>query len=279
VIQVSPALKGRFAQACRPLIDELRKRQSPQSLTRNYLELDKAAIRALRRLSRDSGADRIAESYTGSKVFVGASIELSHAGQRWDENIYQAHGVPHSKLRYLHTDESAFVPKAMLYLTPVGPDSGPTSFVPGSNKAKRSEFQQTYFKALDRITTDRFLPLTGGRYRPFVRNAETRKLFMTIPRLFRGTSHFGDDLVNGEPLERELSGLETPFFDASGASLCLFDGARTLHRGSNIGRGERIAVQLGFYPALEKRARLKARGVDGGLQLARLLYGEARKYF
>jgi hypothetical protein len=102
---------------------------------------------------------------------------------------------------------------------------------------------------------------------------------MMLPRLFRGTSHFGDDLLNGEPLERELSGLETAFFDASGASLCLFDGARTLHRGSNISRGERIAVQLGFFPVLEKRARLKARGVDGALQLARLLYGEARKYF
>jgi hypothetical protein len=278
-VQVSPALKRRFVDACRPLIDELRRQQPQHAFTRNSLVVDRAATRALRKLVRDCGADKVIESYVGSDVVVGAGIELSHATQKWDENIYQAEGVPLSKLRYLHTDESPFVPKAMLYLTPVGPESGPTSFIPGSNRVRRSEFQQTFFKAFDRITTDRFLPVTGGRYRPFFRRAETRELLMALPRLLRGTSHFGDDIVNGEPMEIELSRLETAFFDTSGASLCLFDGARTLHRGSNIRQGERIAVQLIFEPRLEKRARLKARGVEGVLQRARLLYGEVRKYF
>jgi hypothetical protein len=278
MVEVSPSLKRRFIDDCRPLIDALRREQPRHQLTRNCLEVQGVPLKALRRLVADCGADRIMESYVRSKVSVGAGIELSHAAQKWDDNIYAAQGVPQSNLRYLHTDESPFVPKAMLYLTEVTPESGPTSFIPGSNLAQRSEFQQMFFKAFDRVTTNRFLPLVEGRYRPFFRLAETRRLFMALPRLLRGSSHFGDDLLNGEPLEAELSRLETPFLENSGATLCLFDGARTLHRGSNIRRGERIGVQLVFVPTLEKRARLKSKGVDTPLALARLLYGEARKY-
>jgi hypothetical protein len=71
---------------------------------------------------------------------------------------------------------------------------------------------------------------------------------MKLPAQLRGTSHFGEDLLDSTPLSRLL--LEQEVRCTSDVTNCaVFDGSHTIHRGGLVRHGERWALQMGFTRA------------------------------
>ena len=71
---------------------------------------------------------------------------------------------------------------------------------------------------------------------------ESRKLLLRLPSHFRNISHFGDDLLTGEELEKSYQYAEKKFTGDKGLTI-LFDNYG-LHRGGMTKKGERVALQI-----------------------------------
>jgi hypothetical protein len=91
---------------------------------------------------------------------------------------------------------------------------------------------------------------------------------MQLPRAFQGTSHFGDDVLPGTELARDLAAREFKFLCNDGGRVLVFDGGRTLHRGALVQTGERLALQVGFVNLNDRRIRTQ---IAGGGSLRRFL--------
>ena len=68
---------------------------------------------------------------------------------------------------------------------------------------------------------------------------------MELPAQFQGSSHFGDDILDDTVLAGGLGSREIQFVSTA-AEAVVFDGPRTLHRGSLVKEGERLALQVIF---------------------------------
>ena len=93
-------------------------------------------------------------------------------------------------------------------------------------------------------------------YRPRFKDPELRKHLMMMPGPMRGSSHFGDDVINETDASAFL--LENTLTVTSEVgNMALFDGARLIHRGSLVKQGERFAMQIVFHPK-EKTQELRS---------------------
>ena len=101
-------------------------------------------------------------------------------------------------------------------------------------------------------------------YRPRFKYLDERERFVNLPKILQGTSHFGDDVVDGSPLSDFLLTNEKRV-ESDAPECLLFDGPQAIHRGGIVQEGERIALQLAFRVredfALLKRVARKARRV------------------
>ena len=86
---------------------------------------------------------------------------------------------------------------------------------------------------------------------------------LLLPPLLRGTTHFGDDILDDTDLSRKLLSQEVVFKGPTGTCV-LFDGSRGIHRGSLVTTGGRWAVQIGLrvqretsLPRVRKRGALR----------------------
>ena len=66
-----------------------------------------------------------------------------------------------------------------------------------------------------------------------------------LPKDLRGSTHFGDDLIDGSPSSDSLLRQEEVFVGDAG-TLVVFDGSKGIHRGSLVDQGERWAIQIGM---------------------------------
>jgi hypothetical protein len=82
-----------------------------------------------------------------------------------------------------------------------------------------------------------------GYYRPRFLLKEYRQDLLALPSAFRGTTHFGDDIVDGSELSSQLLAAEETFLGEAGL-MVVFDGSAGIHRGSQVERGERWALQI-----------------------------------
>lgn len=197
------------------------------------------------------------------------SLELAHGGQGWYKGCYQDLGLPTSQTAYMHYDYEVTMVKAMVYLSDnVTDKDGPFSLIPGSNRWESSRLAYTMFRNLDLGFAELFDPsYKSSYYRPRFFGEEERRRFLSLPRWLQGTSHFGDDVLDGTELSNELLSRERKF-TGSEPRCVLFDGSRVIHRGSLAQPGgERIALQLAFQPrdpaSLPVRALKEARRILG----------------
>jgi hypothetical protein len=94
--------------------------------------------------------------------------------------------------------------------------------------------------------TEDGLDYLDGYYRPRFKLTEQRRNLLTLPAALRGSTHFGDDLVDGSPLSDALLEQEHAFIGPAG-TLVMFDGSRGIHRGGQVRKGgARWAVQIAF---------------------------------
>jgi hypothetical protein len=136
----------------------------------------------------------------------------------------------------MHFDSDCGILKAMLYLNDeVTEKSGPFAYVTGTHKSRRAFWHRLSGQAMPyaEITQD---------------SPQSRQLFMRLPSVLRNTSHYGDDLIPGEELERaHVDGAERFVTKNTNFILFVTDG---IHHGGMVEEGERVAIQLVFMPVM-----------------------------
>jgi hypothetical protein len=200
--------------------------------------------------------------YVGSNVnFAGFSLEYSYARQKWWRGVYSDLGVPDSKTTYMHYDQGCRDPKAIVALSDVTEENGPTGFVRGSHKKRRSRFLHFMITAMDScFQRDDSFGAGETNYRPRFAREQYRREMLLLPRALQGSSHFGDDVVDGTQLSKDL--LENEVLMTKDVGNCIvFDGNFGVHRGGLVRGGERFVFQVIFdiHDPLSLTTRLKQR--------------------
>jgi hypothetical protein len=175
----------------------------------------------------------------------------------------------------MHFDADHNVLKILLYLHDVGREGGPFSYISGSHRWRRSLFTLAMYRGFDSEQAEIVeLEPDGsdyklGYYRPRFMLPQYRGGLMKLPTILRGSTHFGDDVLDESEESLQLLRDETTMLAGAGA-IVLFDGSAGIHRGSTVRRGERWAVQIG----------LMAVGTDHEIKTrhSRPVVGRARYY-
>ena len=201
----------------------------------------------LQRAFRHSGVlDSLGTSFSTKIKVIGAALEISAVGSTWwRSSIDDCGGV---ETDYGHFDEAIERPKAIVYLSDVGPDSGPTEYFPGLFETlKLTPLQELVSRVVLNVGADpksALHPHTRG-FRMRSAAPMFRYLFSQLPVEMRFNSHFGWDVPSTHPLRREFSNRRTQVIGDAGTTL-VFDGGRVVHRGGLIRDGERLVLQVVF---------------------------------
>lgn len=258
ITELSPGLYAEIRRLALQSLDELKARALRDPYNRSVINMafGSPLWRIVKKGMQDAGVIDVLSELKGNRMtLLGGGLEYSSPEQRWYQSLYADVGLPDGPFQYLHIDEGYCLPKAMIYMTPVNEDNGPTRAIPGSNCWQHSEFQLRMYRALDRTVGDRYDRFAdSGNYRVMARHRDLRRTFMEMPSIFRGSSHFGDDVLPGSSVAEMLSGLETPYVSEGGQTL-VFDGPQLLHRGSLVRTGERLALQVIFRNRNEARIK------------------------
>jgi hypothetical protein len=199
---------------------------------------------------RSQGIFDSVSDYVGIKyAFTGLSLELSVAGSTWWKNSIQ--GVAPPRTMYAHLDESIYAPKAIVYLTDVNEKNGPTSSYPGIyDSLQNNPLQDIIGRIIGQIGNSSesiLFDYYGKSYHQSMGSTNFRNHFMLLPESLRFNSHFGWDILAGSQLEGAIADREEVLLGGSG-NFVVFDGSRLLHRGGLIEEGERLVLQVVFWP-------------------------------
>lgn len=217
------------------------------------------AAGSIQRALQSKGIVSAVSHYMGCEMeWLYAALDFSHDRQNWYKGCYADSALPTAKTVYMHFDADPDIVKAMLYLSNVDAASGPFRYVRGSHRWRRSPFLFALHKGFDMEQTKSFpmevdgLDYKLGYYRPRFFLKDHRRDLLTLPSAFRGTTHFGDDIVDESDLSRRLLSCEETFLGPPG-TLIVFNGSAGIHRGSQVERGERWAVQIAMRAVSSRR--------------------------
>jgi hypothetical protein len=153
-----------------------------------------------------------------------------------------------SKTLYAHVDRAVDAPKAIVYLSNVNVQNGPTTCYPDAYaELDVTGLQDFIGRSIETVGRSANSPLRD-LYQfsgPIMDSVGFRRHFMKLPSSMRFNSHFGWDVKPRSQLENFLISKETKILGPAGTTL-VFDGARLLHRGGLIEEGERIVLQVVF---------------------------------
>jgi len=188
-------------------------------------------------------------AYTGCKIRVtGLALELSVPQATWWKNTIANLERPPRTL-YAHLDETISCPKAIVYLSDVTEQNGPTSCYPGAYEAMQlNPLQEIIGRIVGTVGSQSDSPLKeyyAKQYHQSVNSENFRRHFMRLPACLRFNSHMGWDVMPGSELESTLTADEIKMTGPAGTFIT-FDGARLLHRGGLMQEGERVALQVIF---------------------------------
>jgi hypothetical protein len=206
-------------------------------------------------------------AYAGQRVHVlGLALELSVPTSRWWESSFIDLPRPPQTL-YAHLDEAIANPKAIVYLTDVTREHGPTSCYPNAfDDLGLTPLQALVGRVIGNVGSQPDSPLHAyyaKRYHQSVNSDNFRRHFMRLPPALRFNSHLGWDVMPGSAAEQTLAARERHMVGAAGTFI-VFDGARLLHRGGMPQAGERVALQVVF--GRTSPLRRLARRVRGALR-------------
>jgi hypothetical protein len=228
----APARTGLAALRGNGALSALHKQFNPRS-TENELFIHEddgpAVFAALRSAMRDYGALEAASRYQGRPLDVTyLKLLINHADDRWWRAPFADVGLADPPAISMHVDH-LWTAKAILYLSPVGPNSGPFCYCLGSNHVRIGWLEGAARRANDRIELSSCTP-------------DSRRLFHALPKRFRRKAKFGNDLESDHPALARLLASERRFTSADG-DLILFDD-RGIHRGGMVEAGERCMLQI-----------------------------------
>ena len=262
VANISKACLQNIQNVSEPLLQQLRTNAKSGRLQRSDLSVNsgrvpRKIIRLLNLEFRNSGvlASLAPIAHRKMKV-IGVAYEISVAGSNWWKPKMESGEL--SKTLYAHVDRGVDAPKAIVYLSNVDAQNGPTSCFPDAYaELDITGLQDFVGRSLETIGRSANSPLSrlyqfSG---PVMDSEGFRKHFMKLPSSMRFNSHFGWDVKPNSQLENFLVNIETKILGPAGTTL-VFDGARLLHRGGLIEEGERIVLQVIFgHVNLRTRAK------------------------
>jgi len=262
-------------EIARAPLEELRAKAAAGSTTREDLSINHGTVaKRLVRIVDDEyerrGFNDAVSAYARRSMRVtGAALELSVPTATWWRNHYELPRSP--RTLYAHTDEGLAHPKSIMYLTDVGPHSGPMSVFPDCEaRLGLSPLQKLVGRIVDSVGAKPDSPLfevygSGKLLRPFLSSA-FRRHFGMLPGSMRYYSHFGWDVIPDSELERTLEAAEVKMLGRAG-SCVIFDGAQIIHRGGMVDQGERVALQLVFSEPASRLAHVADRLFEAGKQV------------
>lgn len=235
-------------------IERFRANVAAGQLKRDDLSVSTGAtVRAIRKiLNREFlalGVLDAVSAYTGRKTQVlGLALELSVPQATWWRNAIEGLDRPAATL-YAHMDETISCPKAIVYLTDVSEQNGPTGCYSGAYEAMQlNPLQEMIGRVIGVVGTRPASPLKqhyAKQYHQSMNSENFRRHFMRLPEALRFNSHLGWDVLPGSEAEAQLVNVEHKMTGPAGTFIA-FDGARLLHRGGLMEAGERVALQVIF---------------------------------
>lgn len=190
--------------------------------------------------------------------FTGMSLELSYEGSTWWRDAIGNDKAP--KTMYAHLDESIFAPKSIVYLSDVRTENGPTSIYPSAYpEMGNNPLQDIVGRVIGKVgsqSSSKLFDFYNKTYHQSAGSPKFREHFMRLPESIRFNSHLGWEVLPDSPLEEALSSREIEMLGPAG-TFVVFDGSNLLHRGGLIETGERVVLQVVFYPGKRWTYRLK----------------------
>ena len=252
---LSDSVRERIIKLANSEVEIFRGRAHAGLLKRSDLSTNEGPIvaeisRLLDREFRDKGIFKIVSEYVGiTYSYTGLSLELSVAGSSWWKNAID--DVDSPRTMYAHLDESIYAPKAIIYLSQVTESNGPTTSYPRVyDELQTNTLQDIIGRVVGEVGNQIDSPLNpyyAKSYHQSMGSKNFRKHFMLLPNSIKFNSHFGWDLLAGSPLEEATHSREVPMLGDPGKYV-VFDGSRLLHRGGLIEQGERVVLQVVFWP-------------------------------
>lgn len=231
--QVRQSLEG----LSRPLFDclEARREQDKKGVrdfeaSRFYARRDESAalFAAVERLLGEAGVFATAERYLGHGVsLVDVNPQINDSSDDFWRRVFPDLQVGQPSCAYLHRDASGGDIKAIIYMSDVGPENGPFSYVRGSHRMRMSVTDDHIAEANDSNG------LSGT-------DPESRRLFGALPSRLRVKGSFGNDVPDGSPLAAELLA-SLWSITAPRGSVVVFD-TKGVHRGGMVVQGERRVI-------------------------------------
>ena len=186
-------------------------------------------FRAIEGILEKSGIMAAASRYLGRDArLIDVNPQINDASDSFWRNIFpDMTGMKLPDCAYFHRDASGGDLKAIFYMSDVGPDNGPFSYVVGSNKLNMSKFDDLIAEANDHNG------LSGTKL-------EARARFAALPRKLRQKGSFGNDLPDNSRMAGEIRN-GTWQITSNKGSIVLFD-TKGIHRGGMVIDGERYVI-------------------------------------
>jgi len=236
-------------------LEKLKQNAENGLLTREALSINtgkeiKAITKILNRAFKKDKSLSLISEYMGKPYEVsGLALELSDSKSTWWK--HQAQNVTAPKTIYAHVDETSKNPKAIVYLSKVEPENGPTSCYPGVYESlSLNALQNIIGRVISQVATSPNIALQNYydfKYHQPMTCPKFREHFMLLPKSLRFNSHLGWDLVADSDLEKKFLEKEEKILGNPGTTL-IFDGAALFHRGGLIEANQRLVLQVIFSP-------------------------------
>ena len=205
------------------------KRQFEESRWQVNRDQQAALFALVEQTLQESGIMEAAEAYKGRPVrLIDINPQINDPSDSFWRDIFPDLNLTNlPPTAYCHRDASGGDLKAIFYLTEVGDRNGPFGYALGSNRVAISRIDDLICEAND----SNGLAATSP---------EARARFAALPRKLRQKGAFGNDLLWGSELSREIcAGLWS--IKAPKGSIVLFD-TKGVHRGGMVEEGERRVI-------------------------------------
>ena len=208
------------------------------------------SVRIVNEFAEQSGIFDMLSAYFGREFRkAGFVLHLSHPKDTWF-HVFDDIGMPPPRSAQFHFDLKAKAPKAMCYLNDIDLANGPFSVVrrddPWAHFGTEIAFRKELNYAIMKYVAEQYdLKVRGNT--SFYRFVEARRAFGTLPRPLLGTAGPGDHAADGTALSQLLLDRETKITGEAG-TMPVFAGSHILHRGGLVTSGERLALQIVFWP-------------------------------
>jgi hypothetical protein len=235
VFQLTRAQLEAIDLAGEEIFSRLRQRRGSKEGLRDFMESRMEAAQAVHRQLYDA----VDEAFESSGLMAAVGRYLGRSARLVDVNpqindqtddfwsrIFDDLDIELPATAYLHKDASGGDIKAMIYLSDVGPNNGPFSFVVGSHAERPGRLDDWIAE-----TNDHSGMSSTARH--------ARAAFAALPRRLRQKCAFGNDVVDRALCER-LSRAEWNI-EAPRGSVVAFD-TKGFHRGGMVASGERAVI-------------------------------------